>query len=124
MLYCAVLPFQLWSPLKWFTILASVIASLVFYGFLMAGEEIENPFGYDKNDLNMGYLVEHIIRKELRAITMTPAPNPATWAFSKENNFLQVGQYSKENLDQIPEAWVHRGREEILNALHGESHTI
>ncbi|KAG2367579.1 Bestrophin, RFP-TM, chloride channel-domain-containing protein [Suillus spraguei] len=119
MLYCAVLPFQLWSTLKWFTIPAAVIAKLVFYGFLMAGEEIENPFGYDKNDLNMGYLVEHIIRKELRAITMTEAPIPATWAFSQENNFLQVGQYSKDNPDQMPEAWVHKGREEILNALHG-----
>ncbi|KAG1814701.1 Bestrophin, RFP-TM, chloride channel-domain-containing protein [Suillus subaureus] len=98
-LYCAALPFQLWSTLKWFTIPATVIASLAFYGFLMAGEEIE--------------------RKELHAITATPAPNPAVWAFSKENNFLQVGQYSKENSDKIPAAWVDKGREEILRALHG-----
>ncbi|KAG1880145.1 UPF0187-domain-containing protein [Suillus subluteus] len=122
-LYCAALPFQLWSTLEWFTIPATVIASLVFYGFLVAGEEIENPFGYDKNDLNMGYLVEKIIRKELHAITATPAPNPAVWAFSKENNFLQVGQYSKDNSDKIPAAWVDKGREEILSALHG-SRTI
>lgn len=119
LLYCATLPFQLWSTLEWFTIPASVIASCVFYGFLVAGEEIENPFGYDKNDLNMEYLVEKIIRKELHAITATPAPNPAIWAFSKENNFLQVGQYSKDNSDKIPAAWVDKGREEILSALQG-----
>jgi len=123
-LYCAALPFQLWSTLEWFTIPATVIASLVFYGFLVAGEEIANPFGYDKNDLNMKYLVEKIIRKELHAITATPAPNPAIWAFSRENNFLQVGQYSKENSDKIPTAWVNKGREEILSALHGKSQTI
>lgn len=27
------------------------IQSFIFFGFLVAGEEIENPFGYDKNDL-------------------------------------------------------------------------
>ncbi|KAG1807699.1 Bestrophin, RFP-TM, chloride channel-domain-containing protein [Suillus variegatus] len=116
MLYIAALPFQLWTTLKWFTIPATVIASLVFYGFLVAGEEIES---YDRNDLNMKYLVENIIRKELHAITTTPAPNPAIWAFSKENNFLQVGQYSKDDSDKIPTAWVHKGKEEILSALHG-----
>ncbi|KAG1726495.1 UPF0187-domain-containing protein [Suillus occidentalis] len=65
MVYCATLPFQLWSTLEWFTIPASVIASFVFYGFIVAGEEIES---YDRNDLDMGCIV-HIIRKELRAIT-------------------------------------------------------
>lgn len=122
-LYCAALPFQLWSTLEWFTVPATVIASWAFYGFLVAGEEIENPFGYSKNDLKLGYLVEKIIRKELHAITTTPAPNPAVWAFSKENNFLQVGQYSKDNSDKIPAAWVDKGREEILSALH-RSQTI
>lgn len=69
MVYCATLPFQLWSTLEWFTIPASVIASFVFCGFIVAGEEIENPFGYDKNDLDIGHFVHNIIRKELRAIT-------------------------------------------------------
>ncbi|KAG1848965.1 UPF0187-domain-containing protein [Suillus subalutaceus] len=120
-LYCAALPFQLWSTLEWFTIPATVIASLVFYGFLVAGEEIES---YDRNDL-VFFLSEgvfsHFVHpgKELHAITATPAPNPAVWVFSKENNFLQVGQYSKDNSDKIPAAWVDKGREEILSALHG-----
>ncbi|KIK41613.1 hypothetical protein CY34DRAFT_805841 [Suillus luteus UH-Slu-Lm8-n1] len=69
MVYCATLPFQLWSTLEWFTVPASVIAGFVFYGFIVAGEEIENPFGYDRNDLDMGHIVHNIIRKELRAIT-------------------------------------------------------
>ncbi|KAG2136348.1 Bestrophin, RFP-TM, chloride channel-domain-containing protein [Suillus bovinus] len=79
--------------------------------------------GYGKNDLNLRYLVENIIResyfwKELRAITSTPAPNIAIWAFSKENNFLQVEKYSKDNSDKTPQAWVDKGKEKILNALY------
>ncbi|KAG1720379.1 UPF0187-domain-containing protein [Suillus lakei] len=123
MVYCAVLPFQLWSTLEWFTVPASMIANFVFYGFVVAGEEIENPFGYDKNDLDMGYFVENLIRKELRAITATQAPNPEIWAFLRENNFLQDEHYSNDSPDNIPKAWVHKGKEEILRALHGRSHT-
>lgn len=81
MVYCATLPFQLWSTLEWFTVPASVIASFVFCGFIVAGEEIENPFGYDKNDLNMGYFVHNIIRKELRAITAVSIPDLTKRAF-------------------------------------------
>lgn len=62
-------PFQVWDTLKWLTIPSTVIVSFVFFGFLVAGEEIEStpastpalssrspprppdPFGYDKNDL-------------------------------------------------------------------------
>lgn len=124
MVYCTTLPFQLWSTLEWFTIPASMIASFVFFGFVVAGEEIENPFGYDKNDLNMGFFVENIIRKELHAITATPAPNPATWAFLKENNFLQVEHYSKDSPDKTPVAWVRKGKEDILSALHGTTRSF
>lgn len=65
-------PLQIYPTLKWVTIPATGIISFVFFGFLVAGEEIEStcalvdhgiysvslifsssadPFGYDKNDL-------------------------------------------------------------------------
>ncbi|KAL0959299.1 hypothetical protein HGRIS_014563 [Hohenbuehelia grisea] len=50
-IYCLLLPFQIWKTLGWLSIPGTVIAAFFFYGFLVAGEEIENPFGYDKNDL-------------------------------------------------------------------------
>ncbi|KAF8650702.1 hypothetical protein AX16_005075 [Volvariella volvacea WC 439] len=50
-IYCLSLPFQIWPFLEWLTIPSTVVASFIFFGFLVAGEEIENPFGYDKNDL-------------------------------------------------------------------------
>ncbi|KAJ8580308.1 UPF0187-domain-containing protein [Rhizopogon salebrosus TDB-379] len=107
--YCGTLPFQLWSTFEWFTVPACVMASLVFFGFIVAGEEIES---YDKNDLDMGTFVRKIIREELRAITATPAPKPGNWAFSPDNNFL--GNQSNES----PDDWLKKGKEEILKALH------
>ncbi|KAG1730966.1 UPF0187-domain-containing protein [Suillus paluster] len=120
MVYCATLPFQLWSTLEWLTIPASIIASFVFYGFVVAGEEIENPFGYDKNDLDMCHFVQDIIRKELHAITGTPAPDPAIWAFSAENDFL--GTHLKGSPKETPSAWLDKGKRDILKVLYGTKH--
>ncbi|KAG0694488.1 Bestrophin, RFP-TM, chloride channel-domain-containing protein [Suillus ampliporus] len=112
--YCGTLPFQLWSTLKWLTIPASVIASFIFFGFVVAGEEIES---YDKNDLDMCHFVQNIIRKELHAITATPAPDPAIWAFSPQNDFL--GTHSKGSPMEIPSVWLEKGKTEICSALYG-----
>ncbi|KAG1720376.1 UPF0187-domain-containing protein [Suillus lakei] len=116
LVYCITLPFQLWSTLQWLTIPASVIASFIFFGFVVAGEEIENPFGYDRNDLNMDHFVQNIIRKELRAITATPTPDPAEWAFSPQNDFL--GALSSGAVPETPSAWLQKGKAEILTALY------
>ncbi|KAG0694489.1 Bestrophin, RFP-TM, chloride channel-domain-containing protein [Suillus ampliporus] len=115
LVYCTTLPFQLWSTLKWLTIPASIIASFMFFGFVVAGEEIES---YDRNDLNLDHFVHNIIRKELRAITAMPTPDPAKWAFSPQNDFL--GTLSRGTAPkETPSAWLHKGKTEILTALHG-----
>ncbi|KIJ64004.1 hypothetical protein HYDPIDRAFT_175742 [Hydnomerulius pinastri MD-312] len=111
-IYCLALPFQIWSALKWFTIPATVLASFAFFGFLVAGEEIES---YDKNDLNMDLFVHNIIRKELRAITTTPTPDPSVWAFSSENDLLFASRNDDERIP--PTEWVHRGVPKMQDAL-------
>ncbi|PPQ98587.1 hypothetical protein CVT26_013770 [Gymnopilus dilepis] len=105
-LYCLALPFQIYSTLKWVTIPATIILSFIFFGFLAAGEEIENPFGYDKNDLNLDHFTHNIIRNELKAITSTPPPDPTRWAFVPENNLL-----FSDTLDErvTPDEWIARG---------------
>ncbi|KAI9465829.1 UPF0187-domain-containing protein [Lactarius psammicola] len=70
LVYCFFLPFQLWPTLKYVTIPGTVVASFVFFGFLVAGEEIENPFGYDKNDLNLDHYTSGIIRGFLFATAL------------------------------------------------------
>ncbi|KAI0067026.1 UPF0187-domain-containing protein [Artomyces pyxidatus] len=118
LVYCFVLPFQLWNYLKWLTIPGTVIASFIFFGFLVAGEEIENPFGYDKNDLNLDHFTNNIIRNELRAITATPTPNPADWAFSVHND-LVFNTHTRDAERVVPEEWVQRGRSSMQAVLAG-----
>ncbi|THH17920.1 hypothetical protein EW146_g2985 [Bondarzewia mesenterica] len=114
--YCLALPFQLWSTLRWVTIPGTTVASFIFFGFLVAGEEIENPFGYDKNDLNMDHFTHNIIRNELRAITAAPAPNPADWAFASSNDHVFADR--SEHPERVsPEEWVQRGLGRIQDAL-------
>jgi len=51
LLYCLALPFQFVQQLDWFTIPTVGIISFALLGIEQIGEEIENPFGYDLNDL-------------------------------------------------------------------------
>ncbi|CAG8770277.1 13875_t:CDS:10 [Dentiscutata erythropus] len=51
MLYMLALPFTIVSDLDWFTIPTMLLISFIFFGILAVGTEIENPFGYDENDL-------------------------------------------------------------------------
>ncbi|KAI1798289.1 Bestrophin, RFP-TM, chloride channel-domain-containing protein [Ganoderma leucocontextum] len=111
-LYCFLLPFQIWSTLKWLTIPGTALLSFIFFGFLVAGEEIENPFGYDKNDLNLDHFTHNIIRNELRAITALPAPHVESWAFSLFNDQIFT------NEERVtPDEWMQRGLGPIHAAL-------
>lgn len=62
MLYLLALPFQLVSTMGYSTIICVFIAAFTLYGVegmilntnnVAIGREIENPFGYDLNDLHM-----------------------------------------------------------------------
>ncbi|KAJ3863304.1 Bestrophin, RFP-TM, chloride channel-domain-containing protein [Lentinula novae-zelandiae] len=109
-------PPQIWPTLSWKTIPATVILAFMFFGFLVAGEEIENPFGYDKNDLNLDHFTHNIIRNELRAITSTPAPDPARWAFAPENDLLFASDvHTDERV--TPQEWIGRGYIQMQHAL-------
>ncbi|KAG6811349.1 hypothetical protein H0H92_007856 [Tricholoma furcatifolium] len=115
LIYCLVLPFQIWSYLKWLTIPSTVIISFMFFGFLVAGEEIENPFGYDKNDLNLDHFTHNIIRNELRAITSAPPPDISRWAFAAENDLLFSPSVDAERIP--PAEWLQRGHVAMQKSL-------
>ncbi|KAI6157219.1 Bestrophin, RFP-TM, chloride channel-domain-containing protein, partial [Pisolithus tinctorius] len=117
-IYCLALPFQLWSTLEWLTVPATVLASFAFFGFILAGEEIESTCAcYDKNDLNMDFFVQNIIRKELSAITSIPTPDPAVWAFHPDNDGLFSRTPGKDAGRTSPDEWVSRGAEKMRQAL-------
>ncbi|KAI6157318.1 UPF0187-domain-containing protein [Pisolithus tinctorius] len=113
-IYCLLLPFQTLSTLGWLTVPGTVLACFMFFGFLVAGAEIENPFGYDKNDLNLKDFV-HIIHEELHSMTSRPTPRPSEWVFCKDNNRLFPSCPKGEIVS--PEEWLRRGSEGIYEAL-------
>ncbi|KAI6032702.1 Bestrophin, RFP-TM, chloride channel-domain-containing protein [Pisolithus orientalis] len=116
LIYCLFLPFQTLSTLGWLTVPGTVLASFMFFGFLVAGAEIENPFGYDKNDLNLDELVQ-IIQKDLHSMSSPPTLRPSEWVFCKDNILF----LSRQN-DEIvsPEEWLRRGNEGIHKAVPTE----
>jgi predicted membrane chloride channel (bestrophin family) len=73
LLYVYLLPFQLWPNLHWVTIPGTVAAAYIIIGLAAIGNELENPFGNDVNDLPLdSYCVE--LAKELDTLTSLPAP--------------------------------------------------
>ncbi|THU99022.1 UPF0187-domain-containing protein [Dendrothele bispora CBS 962.96] len=115
-IYCFALPPQIYPTLKWITIPATVILTFIFFGFLVAGEEIENPFGYDKNDLNLDHFTRNIIRNELQALTSTAPPDPARWAFAPENDLLFARDGDRDER-LTPDEWMKRGYASMQSAL-------
>ena len=64
MLYVLTLPFQLVSALNYVTIPVVFVASFTLLGIESIGTEIEQPFGYDYNDLRLDLFCIDI-KKEL-----------------------------------------------------------
>jgi len=83
-LYLFFLPFQIYGAYKYLTIPATAFAAFLLLGFLEIGREIEDPFGYDLNDINVDDLCL-AIQRELHEITAHPAPDPASYIFSAYN---------------------------------------
>src|SRR5208282_192584 len=51
--FMILLPFQFCQLFGWGTIPASMITSYILFGLLHISYQIENPFGYDINDLDL-----------------------------------------------------------------------
>lgn len=59
-IYCLILPFQFVKDLNWGTGFFVAIISFALFGIEEIGIEIENPFGYDPNDLPLDELCRDI----------------------------------------------------------------
>ncbi|KAJ7436341.1 Bestrophin, RFP-TM, chloride channel-domain-containing protein [Mycena latifolia] len=74
-LYLFLLPLQLVSDFVWHTIPAVSVGAFVYLGFVAAGEEIEQPFGYDDNDLDLDMFTRDIIRPDIQRLKRAPCLN-------------------------------------------------
>ncbi|CAA7268873.1 unnamed protein product [Cyclocybe aegerita] len=73
--YLFFLPFQLVSQFGYYTIPGVAIAAFIYLGFLAAGEEIEQPFGYDDNDLDLDLFCHSIIHQDIKHLKISPCLN-------------------------------------------------
>jgi len=71
-LYCLLLPFQLVDELGWWTGAVIGLVSFTLFGIEAIGIEIENPFGYDANDLPLDAICKTMGRNINDLITLTP----------------------------------------------------
>ncbi|KAF8908606.1 Bestrophin, RFP-TM, chloride channel-domain-containing protein [Gymnopilus junonius] len=97
-LYLFFLPFQLEKAFGWVIIPGTAFAAFLLLGFLEIGQEIENPFNYDLNDLDLDYFCQNI-QKELALITAHTTPDPHEFIFTNINKpFAPVDMRSAKDL--------------------------
>jgi putative membrane protein len=75
-IFCLLLPFALAEPLGWLAPLFTTIVSYTFFGLDAIGNELEDPFGRDENDLPTDAMVRTLERDVLSALGHTPLPPP------------------------------------------------
>ncbi|CAE6436177.1 unnamed protein product [Rhizoctonia solani] len=83
-LYLFFLPFQVYLQLRWVVIPATTFAAFLYLGFLEIGAEIENPFMYDENDLDIDSYCLSIAREIAEITAHNPLP-PSEYIFSPSN---------------------------------------
>jgi putative membrane protein len=80
-LYCFSLPFAIVDLYGWWTIFVTFLAAYVFFGIEEIGVEIENPFGYDANDLPLRQFCQTIDAELTELLHIAPVeavvPAPA-----------------------------------------------
>jgi putative membrane protein len=69
LLYCFTLPLQLVHDLMWWTPLIVALMSFILFGIEEIGNQIENPFGNDANDLPLDE-ISHAAVKNLEDLTV------------------------------------------------------
>jgi ion channel-forming bestrophin family protein len=110
-IYVAVLPFQLYENLGWLTIPGTIVGAYIILAMALIGNEIENPFGDDVNDLPLDDFCDQI-GNELDVISAVPRRVPAKFMNTNENKVLHP--LSPNGYKE----WKHRNISEIREALH------
>ena len=73
LIYCLVLSLQLADDLLWYTGIVVGMISFTLFGIEEIGREIENPFGYDPNDLQLDAICQTMRRNIADIISIPPS---------------------------------------------------
>jgi hypothetical protein len=86
--FVILLPFQLVQLFQWVTIPASMVSAYILFGLLHISYEIENPFGYDINDLDLDRYCRGLAIDLDLITSFMPSPDPKEWLYTIENKPL------------------------------------
>ncbi|TFK91914.1 UPF0187-domain-containing protein [Polyporus arcularius HHB13444] len=122
-LYLFFLPFQVWSSFGYLTIPGTAFASFLLLGFLEIGQEIENPFNYDMNDLDLDAFCLSI-QRELHEITAHTCPDPDEYIMTPWNQPFAPGdrRTAEEMMSDVnhsyhgPDTGMHSIRRTLLKS--------
>src|SRR5262249_41819137 len=78
MLFCATVPFAMVDSMRWYTPLAAAVIAFGLFGIDEIGVEIEDPFGYDANDLPLD-AIGNRIAEDTRVILAQRDPGKGEW---------------------------------------------
>ncbi|OAV86413.1 hypothetical protein PTTG_29921 [Puccinia triticina 1-1 BBBD Race 1] len=83
--YLTFLPFQLVGAFKKIVVPATALIAFAFLGFMKIAQDIENPFGYSSNDLDLDHFCNDIILRELMELTAIPPLDPMNYVMTSSN---------------------------------------
>lgn len=75
-IFCLLLPFALAGALGWWTPLPVLLASYTFFGLDALGDQLEEPFGLEPNDLPLDAMARTVEREMLAAMGSDDLPPP------------------------------------------------
>ncbi|AFY88757.1 MULTISPECIES: bestrophin family protein [Chroococcidiopsis] len=73
LIYCLILPLELVKNLTWWTGLIMAFVSFTLLSIEQIGSEIEEPFGYDANDLPLDVICNTMLQNVEELITVAPS---------------------------------------------------
>ncbi|KAL8659601.1 MAG: hypothetical protein Q9202_007040 [Teloschistes flavicans] len=91
--YVLMLPFQLWDALQWITIPGTIVGAYIILGIAAIGREIENPFGYDENDLPLDRFCQ-TLEDEINIIAARRPPRLDDFVASQDNCVMFQSTYT------------------------------
>lgn len=115
--YVFLLPFQLVDLLDWIAIPATVAAAYIIFGLLFIGQEIENPFGNDVNDLPLEIYCDQITT-DMDVIASYDKREPDAFLFSGNNMPLYPVSCAPAGV------WMKRSDEHLRNAIKTKPQTV
>ena len=79
-LYLIVLPWGLVEDLQWVTVPVSMILTYIMFGLEAIADDVEEPFGYDLDDLDLDKLCRSIDRTTAEILSVQKISGSATEA--------------------------------------------